>query len=62
MNDLPIHELPPNALQRHRLNSGDHFPAEDGPTDVEKFDFMQNHSINLSLKLSRKSAKIGTLD
>ena len=31
MNDTPIHKLPPNALQLHRLNSGDHFPAEDRP-------------------------------
>ena len=31
MSDLPIHELPPNALQLHRLNSGEHFPAEDRP-------------------------------
>ena len=39
MNDTPTHRLPPDASQSHRLNSGEHFPAEEHPTDLENFMF-----------------------
>ena len=53
MNDAPIHKPPPNALQLHRLNSGEHFPAEELPSDMEKFEFHAQVFTNIANKVVR---------
>ena len=52
-----IHKLPPNALQLHRLNSGENFPAEELPSDMEKFEFHTEVFTNIIKKVVNKKCR-----
>ena len=54
---MPIHKLPPNALQSHRLNSGEHFPAEELPTNTEYFEFHTEVFDKISTKVIHKKCR-----